>query len=75
MTDRATAYIVTLDDDYRMGDSVDGFPTDADAILHAIRMIKGVYTVTPVVAEWRDAMAEEKARHKLRQEMREVLWS
>lgn len=40
MTDRHAGYVVTLDRDIR--------EDDAEAVLNAIRMVKGVASVTPV---------------------------
>lgn len=78
MTDRAIAFIVTLDEDMRIGD----FVLDEDQLRHAlgadrvamaISMIKGVSRVEPVVAEWRDMIAEARARDKIYNELRDLL--
>jgi hypothetical protein len=63
MTDRHAGYVVVLADDVR--------EDDAEAVITALRMTKGVLTVTPVVADprqfitearrdaaWQDALAE-----------------
>jgi hypothetical protein len=50
MTDRITAYLVVLDEPTR--------EDDAEATLAAIRQIKGVLTVEPVV---RDILTEQAA--------------
>jgi len=61
MTDRHAGYLVTLDRDIR--------EDDAEAVITALRMVKGVISVEPVIAdvgqsiaqarsdrEWRDAL-------------------
>lgn len=84
MTDRAHAFIVVLDDDYRIGDrmqypSINGddegalLPTDADAIAHAIRMLKGVISVEPVVVTLEDHMARTRVRRELQGKLFDVL--
>lgn len=77
MTDRAQAFIVTLDDDYRIGDyggypsvvpdeeSNMKLPTDADFIAHAIRAIKGVASVQPVVADLNAMVARERVGYDI----------
>lgn len=57
MTDRHSGYVVTLAEDIRSD--------DAEAILHAIRMVKGVLTVKPIVSDYTQSMAEDRARHEL----------
>lgn len=53
MTDRHAGYVVTLAKDIR--------EDDAESILNAIRMVKGVATVTPVVSDIGQHIAEERA--------------
>ena len=53
MTDRHAAYIVTLDQDIR--------EDDAEAILNALRMVKHVLSVEPVVADYGQHIAERRA--------------
>lgn len=67
MTDRASGFFVTLDDDYRIGDEVTG----ADRIRDAIAMIKGVASVDPAVSDWALHVAQERAE----QNIRERLWT
>lgn len=57
MSDRHAAYIVTLAQDIR--------EDDAEATLTALRMVRGVLSVKPVVAELELHIAEERARHDL----------
>jgi hypothetical protein len=78
MTDRAIAFIVTLEDDQRIGDFVLDddqlrHPLGADRIAMAIAMIKGVSQVELVVSEWRDKIAEARARDKIYNELRDLL--
>lgn len=60
MTDRHSGYVVVLDHDMR--------EDDAEAILNAIRMIKGVATVEPVVSSLLDGQIAEGRRDRLWQE-------
>lgn len=66
MTDRYCALTVVLDKDYR--------DDDAESILSAIRMVKGVLSVEPHVSDITQVVAEGRARHDLREEIRKVLW-
>lgn len=63
MTDRYNALIVTLDQDYRSD--------DAEAIISAIRQLRGVLSVVPHVARLEDHIAYTKAR----QELGDRLWN
>lgn len=54
MTDRHAGYLVTLDADIR--------DDDAKAILDALRMVKHVLAVEPVVADPLSKIAENRAR-------------
>lgn len=58
MTDRYSYIVVGLSKDIR--------EDDAEPILAAIRMIKGVLTVQPHVAEFGEVLAQERARIELR---------
>lgn len=69
MTDRAQAFLVHLDDDYRLGTDEHG-----KAILNALRMVKGVVKVEPVPVDLDAVLARERAVAALRQQLREVLW-
>lgn len=66
MTDRLVGYIVTLKEDTRVD--------DAEAITNAIKMVKGVLSVKPVVADVEAHMAYERARHDLGQKLFEVIY-
>jgi ATP sulfurylase len=62
MTDRLKGVIVTFQNDVR--------EDDAEAILNAIRMIKGVLSAKPLVSDVNQHMAEQRVR----QELGEKLW-
>lgn len=57
MTDRHAAYIVTLAEDIR--------EDDAEAVLAALRMIRGVLSVEPVVSTFEVHIAEARARAEM----------
>lgn len=57
MTDRHKGYIVTLEDDIR--------EDDAETIIAALRMIKGVLSVEALVANYDDHMARERVRREV----------
>lgn len=54
MTDRHCGYVVTLDKDIR--------EDDAEAIISAMMMLRGVLTVEPVTADPGTMIAESRAR-------------
>ena len=59
MTDRHAAYIVTLDQDVR--------EDDAEAIINALRMVKHVLKVEPVIASYEQHVAEARASQAWRE--------
>ena len=61
MTDRYNALTVVLEDDIR--------DDDAKALLTAIRMLRGVLTVTPHVADHTKFVAETRAKDDLREKL------
>lgn len=63
MTDRHIGYVVTLEGPVREDDS--------EAALNAIRMIKGVIAVEPVIDNPGAQMAYQKAKHDIERR----LWS
>lgn len=65
MTDRHTGYIVTLEREIR--------EDDAEHIINAMRMLKGVVDVQPIVSDFQTTMAESKAKHELRMKLFDVL--
>ena len=66
MTDRINALTVVLDRDYR--------DDDVECIVNAIKMVKGVQSVTMNVSDYTDLVAQERALEVLRHKLREVLW-
>lgn len=66
MSDRIAAFIVTLEKDIR--------DDDAEAQLNAIRCIRGVRSVQPVVADTTLHIAEERARYELGQKLLDVVY-
>lgn len=69
MTDRAKGFIVHLDDDYRLGDGDSG----ADRILDAIRCIKGVVKVEPMLHSGGDVLNRERVRLDLQRRILDAL--
>lgn len=67
MTDRHRGYVVTLDQDIR--------EDDAEAIINAIKMVKHVLTVRPVIADFEGHMAEDRVRMDLKKRLWEALES
>lgn len=69
MTTRHVGYVVTLENDTR--------EDDAESIVRALRMVKGVVGVEPIVADFAAAAGEMRARmaivHKLHDLVREIL--
>lgn len=65
MTDRHSGYVVILYDNVR-GD-------DARHVLDAIRMIRGVAEVTPVLADVGQQIAETRARAEIRERLYKAL--
>lgn len=65
MTDRLKGVVVTFDKDIR--------EDDAEAIINAIYMIRNVASVNPLVTNYEDRMARERARQELANEIYEVL--
>lgn len=61
MTDRLRGVVVTFGQDIRVD--------DAEAILSAIRMIKGVVDVQPVVASYEGDMAEARVNQQWREKL------
>ena len=65
MTDRHAGYIVTLKDNIR--------EDDAEVIVSALSLIKGVISVEPVVADYTTAMGEQRAKYDLTRKILNVL--
>lgn len=66
MTDRHAAYIVTLAADIREDDA-------EESILIALRMLKGVIAVEPVIAEHEMVIARNRRDCQWEQALRELL--
>lgn len=66
MTDRYNAITVVLDHDIR--------EDDAESLLNAIRMLRGVLSVTPNVTSLESHVAHDRAINELRNKLRDVLW-
>jgi hypothetical protein len=67
MTDRHAGYIITLAQDVR--------EDDAKEILTALRMIKGVLSVEPIIADFDLHMAQERVRSEYRTKLIEFIRS
>lgn len=65
MTDRHAGYIVTLANDIR--------EDAAEAIINALRMIRGVADVTPIVADYNLRIAEVRANEAWQDRIRNML--
>jgi hypothetical protein len=65
MSDRHSGYIVTLERDLRAD--------DAEAIMQAIQMIRGVLSVTAVVWDINTHIAEQRAQNAYRQKLLRLL--
>ncbi len=66
MTNRYNALTVVLEKDIR--------DDDAEALLAAIQQLRGVLSVKGNVASFSDHLAQERARHDLRQKLWHVLF-
>lgn len=66
MTDRLAGFIVTLEKDIR--------EDDAQATINAIRCLRGVLSVKPIVSDFDLHMAEERARNHLGAQIWAVLY-
>jgi ACT domain-containing protein len=67
MTDRYKAFLVTLDSDLHSD--------DAEPTIAAIRQIKGVIDVAPVMAEIdKDYIARMRVREEIWESLRKLLW-
>jgi hypothetical protein len=66
MTDRLKGVSVTFTDDIRTD--------DAEAIIRAIRQLRGVLDVGPILTDYGDAMAEQRARRDLGTQLLEIVY-
>lgn len=65
VTDRHAGYIVVLAEDIREDDA-------EESILIALRMVKGVISVTPVISDHTQAVARERRDDKWRDALRDL---
>lgn len=56
MTDRHAGYVVVLDTDIR--------EDDAEGLMLALRALRGVLTVEPVIGSIEQTIADQRARHQ-----------
>lgn len=66
MSDRIKGYVVVLEENMR--------EDDAQAITNAIKMVKGVLTVQPVIGGIEDVFTEERVRRELGEKLLAVLY-
>lgn len=66
MTDRHAGYLVTLENDIR--------EDDAQPTLEAIRQIKGVIGVTPILADFHQQLGKIKAECEIKQKILALFW-
>lgn len=65
MTDRHAGYIVTLGNDIR--------EDDAECIINALRMIKGVISVRPIVSDVELMLAKDRVDLQWREKLHQLL--
>lgn len=65
MTDRHAGYIVVLDEDIR--------EDDAEHLISALKMLRGVASVQPVTADVNLSLATERVRHEYRSKVLDFL--
>jgi hypothetical protein len=65
MTDRVKGLVVTLDKDYRVD--------DVQAIVDAVKMVKGVLTVDTAIANLDDHMNRERMTQRFREILYDLL--
>lgn len=61
MTDRYSGFIVTLRNDLRSD--------DVEATLNALRMVKGVIDVSPIVSDCEVSVAAIRAKNEMREKL------
>lgn len=67
MTDRFAGFVVVLADDIR--------EDDAEAVVTALRMVKGVVSVTPVVCDPTLAIAQQRVKREFQTKASEFIKS
>lgn len=66
MTDRYSGFVVTLEENMR--------EDDAQAVLAALRMVRGVIGVEPVISNVEQVIADKRARRELGEKLWAVLY-
>ena len=66
MSDRTNTITVVLDKDYRVD--------DCDHILNALKMVKGVVTASPNIADYVEYMALERVRRELIEKIWDIFY-
>ncbi len=66
MTDRVSALTVVLDQDIRVD--------DVEFIMNAIRAIRHVQSVKPIVSDWKLHVAEERVRREIYEKIFDVVY-
>jgi hypothetical protein len=66
MTDRLKGVIVTFKEDIRVD--------DAEAVINAIQMVKGVLSVKPLVSNYDQHIAEQRVRMDLHEKLFNVIY-
>ena len=66
MTDRIHSLTIVLDKNYR--------DDDVESIVNAIKMIRGVLSVSLYVSNLDSHMAEERAKHELGQKLMKIIY-
>lgn len=66
MTTRHKGYVVALKSNIR--------EDDAQALIEAIGLLRGVLSVTPVEADISDSISEQRVRHELGQALLDVVY-
>lgn len=61
MTDRVHSFQVVLEEDIRID--------DIELVVNALRMVKGVLAVEPIVTDFAAAMAEVRAKDQMREKL------
>jgi hypothetical protein len=66
MTDRLNALTIVLENDMR--------DDDAESLIKAIHMLRGVLSVTPNVVDFQDHVAHMRVRREMGDKLANVIW-
>lgn len=66
MSDRLKGIVVTFKNDIK--------DEDAEDILTAIRMVKGVLSVKPLITNYEQHIAEERVRHEIHKQLFDIVY-